>query len=49
MERATKIECPICDEETLVEAISGETPYHCPMCGHPVNIEEDGYDEEDDY
>lgn len=49
MARATKIECPICGEETLVEVISGEDPHHCPMCGHPVIIEEDGYDEENDY
>ena len=38
-----------CKEITFVEVMSDETPHHCPMCGHPVNFESDGYDEEDDY
>ena len=39
----------MCEEITFVEVVSDEAPHHCPMCGHPVNFESDGYDEEDDY
>jgi len=49
MSKPIKIECGMCEEITFVEVVSDEAPHHCPMCGHPVNFESDGYDEEDDY
>ncbi|MDB4443372.1 hypothetical protein N9157_02570 [Saprospiraceae bacterium] len=48
MAKPIKHECTICEEETLIEVISGEVPCHCPMCGYPIIMEEEGYEELED-
>ena len=40
MDAEYNIECPICDNETVVRVpYADEIPRHCPMCGVDVESE----------
>lgn len=42
------IECPVCEEVTLVEVVSSDdVPEHCPMCGQSIVLDEEFMDDED--
>ena len=44
-----EIECPMCEAHCLVEVKnSDDVPEHCPMCGHPIDIDEDMFEDYED-
>lgn len=45
--KAHKIVCPMCEAVSLVEVVNyDDQPEHCPMCGHPVDLDDEYGDEE---
>jgi len=41
------IECPVCDGRTVIEVLnSDDEPEHCPLCGAPIDLDEEYFDEE---